>query len=115
MSCTQNGTLLQPSRPMSALDICYAGDAFKYNAGQPRPVKQHVYPIMSSHTRIPVINQANIEIERKLSRASNEHIEHRLWTDVLAIGLARDAFDLTAAHIPLDLDIIASHFVAWTG
>ena len=91
MSCTAGGTLLQPSRPMTALDACFGGAAFGYARGQPRAARQHVYPVMSSSTQV----------------AANS------WIDVLSIGLAA-AFDLAPSHVPLDATGGGS-YVAWHG
>ena len=98
MSCTQNGTLLQPTRPMSAIDACYGGDAFGYADSQPQPAKDHVYPITSSHTAIPTVDTS-------LSTK---------WTNVLAVGLA-NKYSLSVADIPLDVDGTATHLLTWTG
>ena len=99
MTCTKSGTLLQPSRPMTALDACFGGAAFGYAQGQPRAAREHVYPVMSSHTQVGT----------------------RRWVDVLSIGLAAE-FALKPSHLPLDVgdpsatDGAAAYgFVSWTG
>jgi hypothetical protein len=139
MTCTRNGTLLQPSRPMSTIDACYAQGAFGASSGAgggggsrrgaegagggagslPKPLRDHVYPIMSSFTAVNVTTTATSTNNNDDGGDDDEHInngqQQRKWTDVLAIGLAGDGYDVTAVDLPLDLDTSAASFVAWTG
>ena len=50
-TCTASGTLLQPSRPASAIDACLAQAAFGGGAG-PEAAREHNYPVWSTHTAV---------------------------------------------------------------
>ena len=78
-TCTSGGRLLQPSRPATAIDACFAADAFGAPAG-PVAAKAHNLPVMSTHT----------------------NVSGRLWAHVLVISLAADAA-LVPADLPLDV------------
>jgi hypothetical protein len=78
-TCTSGGRLLQPSRPATAIDACFAADAFGASAG-PVAAKAHNLPVMSTHT----------------------NVSGRLWAHILVISLAADAA-LVPADLPLDV------------
>jgi hypothetical protein len=78
-TCTAGGRLLQPSRPATAIDACFAADAFGAAAG-PAAAKAHNLPVMSTHT----------------------NVGGRLWAHVLTISLAADAA-LAPDDLPLDV------------
>jgi hypothetical protein len=78
-TCTSGGRLLQPSRPATAIDACFAADAFGPAAG-PAAAKEHNLPVMSTHT----------------------NVGGRLWAHVLVISLANDAA-LAPSDLPMDV------------
>ena len=91
-TCTSGGRLLQPSRPASAIDACFATAAFK--DGGPAAQRESNLPIMSTHTSV----------------------SGHSWAHVLVIGLA-NAATLVPADLPLDLldADAAGGFVAYRG
>lgn len=88
---TTTGRLLQPSRPASALDACFAADAFGASAG-PVAVRSHNLPVQSTHTAVGA----------------------RSWAHVLVIGLAAPTM-LTPASLPLDVAQDGSALLAYEG
>ena len=91
-TCTSGGRLLQPSRPASAIDACFATAAFQN--GGPAAQRDGNLPVMSTHTFVS---------------------GHR-WAHVLVVGLA-NAATLGPADLPLDLldADAAGGFVAYRG
>jgi len=92
-TCTAEGRLLQPSRPASAIDACFAGDAFGAadqdgTAKYPVGIKPKVYPVMSTHTGLAGLK----------------------WGHVLSIGL-KAAYSLSPEDIPMDLTPAAPYLV----
>mmetsp|Transcript_37428 Transcript_37428/g.117006 ORF Transcript_37428/g.117006 Transcript_37428/m.117006 type:complete len:541 (+) Transcript_37428:1079-2701(+) len=49
---TGGGLLLQPSRPMTAIDACFLQEALGGDAG-PKPRYRHLCPVLSTHTALP--------------------------------------------------------------
>ena len=78
-TCTSGGRLLQPSRPATALDACFAAAA-RGDGSAPAAQKPNALPVMSTHTAVG----------------------GRAWAHVLVIGLAGDAA-LTPSMLPLDV------------
>jgi hypothetical protein len=78
-TCTSGGRLLQPSRPATAIDACFAADAFADGASGPVAARNHVLPVMSTHTLVGA----------------------RAWAHILVIALAAP-FQLAPANLPLD-------------
>ena len=52
LTCDSEGTLLQPSRPATAIDKCFAYDAGVNTTAAPVPARDHNYPVMSTHTLV---------------------------------------------------------------
>jgi hypothetical protein len=78
-TCTSGGRLLQPSRPATALDACFAAAA-RGDGSAPAAHKPGALPIMSTHTAVG----------------------GRAWAHILVIGLAGGAA-LTPSMLPLDV------------
>ena len=96
MACTSGGRLLQPSRPATAIDACFAGPAF---GNGPAAAVRNVYPVFSSHTEVP---------------SSSEGAALK-FAHVYTIGLAAP-FRLRPSMLPADLDSAHPHgLTVWTG
>lgn len=93
-TCTIGGRLLQPSRPATAIDACFAADAFADGASGPVAARSHNLPVMSTHTLVGA----------------------RAWAHILVIALAAP-FQLAPAHLPLDtaLDTGDVGWVSYSG
>ena len=77
--CSSEGRLLQPSRPMSALDSAFAAAAWGEGAG----------PVASNPGNLPV-------------QSCHTSVNGTLWGHVLVIGMAGD-YTLTTLDLPMDL------------
>eukprot|EP00041_Stephanoeca_diplocostata_P022195 m.526845 g.526845 ORF g.526845 m.526845 type:complete len:426 (-) comp22006_c0_seq4:232-1509(-) len=83
-ACTTNGTLLQPSKPATTIDECFA-QAAGFGTG-PVATKEYNEPVMSTHSQVS---------------------GHK-WVHVLSIGL-NSSFDLYPRHVPLEMDSTATY------
>jgi hypothetical protein len=111
-SCTAiTGTLLQPSRPATAIDACFFQAAFgssrrsdKVSAAAsvgPIPNKPKNYPVWSTHTAIAVSEKGRTTM--------------RAWTHVFALHLKKP-FGVLPSHLPLDVDTTNTPLmIQWTG
>ena len=88
MACTAGGRLLQPSRPATAVDVCFADAAF---GDGPQAATQHNYPVSSTHTAV----------------------DHWKWLHVLTVGLA-SPYELSSAMVSVDVDA-QQKYIVWTG
>ena len=76
-TCTTSGRLLQPSRPMSAIDSCFSAAAF--GTGGPVAARDNILPVQSTHTLVGPL----------------------MWSHVLCIALAGPA-RISPDDLPLD-------------
>ena len=92
MTCTRtSGTLLQPSRPATAIDACFGREVYGDGYDGPVATKQHNYPVMSTHTEVSGTK----------------------WMSTIVINL-NQSFALKRRHVPLDVDA-SKRYIAWTG
>lgn len=79
-TCTAStGRLLQPSRPATAIDACFAGDVWGASAG-PVAARSHNLPVQSTHTLV----------------------SGRTWAHILTIGL-NGSTSVRPADLPFDV------------
>jgi hypothetical protein len=121
-TCGQDGRLLQPSRPATAIDANFMHAAFGAlaaagTAAGPIPTKRRNYPLLSTHSAINVTSSASSASSASSSTASTTETK---WPHVLAI-LMNKSFALSPSMIPEDVTIAgatgaaALSMIQWTG
>jgi hypothetical protein len=103
MTCTsKTGTLLQPSKPATAIDACFGKEVYGDDFDGPVANRRYNFPVMSTHTEVATTGTAS---------SSSKH------ASLITIGLNK-TWSVYPKHMRLDLDLTsgaATSHVAWTG